>query len=217
MSGTLFVCALALPAAALAQDITGPDDDSAAQQSQGPMMVERVHNGFTVAPDFRIGKVDGSTARLAGAYGGWVIDNNLLVGGGGYWLTNGSRTRDLAYGGAVIGWLARTDAPLGFGARTLIGFGEATLSDSIMILGEPFDRDRGRVLRAPMTVRAIFRERFFVAEPQADLLIRVTRQLRMDLGVAYRAIGGASREDSRLRGASGSVSLQIGVGSAERR
>ena len=56
--------------------------------TQGPMVVERVHNGFAGAPDFKVTTLDRSTGRLVGGYGGWLIDNTLLIGAGGYWLTN---------------------------------------------------------------------------------------------------------------------------------
>ena len=44
-----------LPIAAAAQTSDGPALDlSAAQPSQGPMTVQKIHNGFLAAPDFKI-------------------------------------------------------------------------------------------------------------------------------------------------------------------
>ena len=62
----------------------------------------------------------------------------------------------------------------------------------------------------------IFRDHFFVFEPQADALVRLTRLLRLDVGVGYRLIDGVDHVDQRLRGASGSVALQIGGVSSDR-
>ena len=56
------------------------------------------------------------------------------------------------------------------------------------------------------------REGFFVAEPEANLLVNLTRHLRLTAGVGYRLIGGARSADDRLRGVSGGVALQIGGG-----
>ena len=47
---------LIIPISAAAQE-----DES--QQSQGPMTVERVHNTWAIAPDFKVTKVDGTTGR----------------------------------------------------------------------------------------------------------------------------------------------------------
>ena len=107
------------------------DAKAAAQVAQGPMTVERVRSGFLVAPDFKATEVDHRTSEVAGAYAGWITDNTLLVGGGGYWLANGSRDREMAYGGLVVGWLAGTDRRFGFGAKALVCGGQATLSSTI--------------------------------------------------------------------------------------
>lgn len=222
----------ATPATPIA-DATAASAD-AAQPAQGPMVIERVHDGFAIAPDFRFGKLNGSAARLAGAYGGWMIDNTLLIGAGGYGLTNGSSNFQMAYGGVVVGWLQHTDGPVGFGARTLVGFGRATIATPFS--GCSVERD-GQVLfvgacpastaqpaNLPVNIQvvpanglqAIYRQNFFVTEPQADLYLNLGRRIRLDLGIGYRLIGDAGGVDSQLRGTTGSVSLQIGGSSTTR-
>ena len=124
MTWLIVLCA---PLAAGAQQTDG-DTAQSPPSAQGPMIIERVHNGFAAAPDFKVSRFDGSDARLAGGYAGWVLDDTLLLGGGGYTLTNTSRAHKMAYGGAVVGWLARGDAPIGFGLRGLFGGGQATLA-----------------------------------------------------------------------------------------
>ena len=57
------------------------------------MIVERVKSAFLVAPDFKVTEVDHKTSELAGAYAGWLTDNTLLIGGGGYWLAIPSFSR----------------------------------------------------------------------------------------------------------------------------
>jgi hypothetical protein len=46
----------------------------------------------------------------------------------------------MAYGGFVVGWLARADRPIGFGVRTLIGAGTATVGTTF---GDLYDIDDG--------------------------------------------------------------------------
>jgi hypothetical protein len=102
----IVMCGLTLlPTAAAAQE-------GATTPAPGPMSVEQVHNGFTAAPDVRISRLDGSTAWVAGAYAGWVLDEHLLLGGGIYGLTSPHAVHDMVYGGGVVGWFVNSDAPV---------------------------------------------------------------------------------------------------------
>jgi len=206
----LVVCLL--PIAATAQ--TTP--------SQGPMIVERVHSGFLVAPDFKITEVDGKTSELAGGYAGVLTGDKIFIGGGGYWLANQSSDREMAYGGLIVQWLARTDERFGFSARGLVGGGRATLSSSLSDVLKMSDGDRrslGRINQDDLNrsrlvdSRIRFREDFFVAEPEVGLLMRLTKHMRLTGGAGYRFAAGEGRNDNRLHGAVGSVGLQIGGGS----
>ncbi|PYR54176.1 MAG: hypothetical protein DMF95_01195 [Acidobacteria bacterium] len=190
--------------------------------SQGPMIVERVHSGFLVAPDFKITEVDGKTSELAGGYAGVLTGDKIFIGGGGYWLANQSSDREMAYGGLIVQWLARTDERFGFSARGLVGGGRATLSSSLSDILKMSDGDRrslGRITQDDLNrsrlvdSRIRFREEFFVAEPEVGLLVRLSKRMRLTGGAGYRFTGGEGRNDNRLHGAVGSVGLQIGGGS----
>jgi hypothetical protein len=204
----------ACPLAALAQD--GSPADGA---QNGPMTVERIHTGFLVAPEFKVTRFAGRTSELVGGYGGLLYDQTFFLGGGGYWLANNDRDRKLAYGGVVVGWHALTDKRVGFNVKTLIGGGRATLSDTLGNLIDDDIRDNDRVRSdffrhqppgslLDTTVR--FREHFFIAEPEADVRIRLAKGFNLTGGVGYRLIGDAAREGDRIRGVTGSVALQIG-------
>jgi hypothetical protein len=217
---TTWLFVLIAPLAAVAQDATPTSN----QNTQGPMIVERVKSGFLVAPDFKVTAVDHHTSELAGAYAGWATDDTLLVGAGGYWLANQSKDREMAYGGLVVGWLARTNHRLGFGAKALVGGGQATLSNTLVgIVEGPEERDGplGRrpssarehpVLQPNAATRVRFHDGFFIVDPEANLLVNLTHRLRVTGGVGYRLISGARGTDDRLRGITGSLALQIGSG-----
>jgi hypothetical protein len=207
----------AIPIGAAAQELATAADDTTTQppQTQGPMIVERVHSGWAITPDFKATDFDHSTGYLAGAYGGWVYDNTILFGAGGYWMTNGSHSRGLQYGGAVVEWLQRADRAVGFSVRGLVGWGTSELPGTITRISQPtpkFDRDDRRLPSTPSTttVPVIFHEGFFVFEPQASALIRLNRLMRLNVGVGYRLTGGAEGLDDRIRGTTGSIGLQIG-------
>ena len=200
-----------LPIAASAQTSAALDLSAADQPSRGPMIVERVHNGFLVAPDFKLTEIDHRSSGLAGGYAGMVFDDHFFVGGGAYVLASDRRGREMAYGGLVLQWLGGGNDTFGWSARGLLGGGRAESTGIVQVL------DRGRVISEP------FRSRrdFFVAEPELDGLVRLTDHLRLAVGAGYRFTGsargrgprffdGAGR--TRLDGAVGSISLQIGGG-----
>jgi len=181
--------------------------------SQGPMIVERIQSGFLFAPDVKVTEVDRKTSELAGGYAGWVADEALFVGGGGYWLANRSGGRRMAYGGFVMQWLARSNDRVGFGAKALIGGGQATLTDTFtQLIRVPAVPPSRQTATRQVTSEVRVRDEFFVAEPELDARVRLTKSIRLTGGIGYRLIGGDRRDDTRLRGAVGSVALQIGGG-----
>ena len=126
-------------------------------------------------------------------------------------MVNQSRDREMAYGGLVIQWLAHTSAPLGFSIKGLVGGGASTLTQTIAALPRRFDNPRDVISGRSVQVRT--HEGFFVAEPEADLLVRLSRHMRFTVGAGYRFVAVERRGDSRLRGAVGTLGLQIGGGS----
>jgi hypothetical protein len=200
------LCLVGLPRAAAAQQA------ASSQSGSGPMRVERVENGFVLAPDFKYTEVDKSSARLAGVSGGWVYDHTLLFGAAGYWQTNQTDAPRLSYGGAVVKWLVQNTEPVGFSLGALVGGGEAWLPTTASFAS--FNQDGHGPDNMPhvMMTRSgtlLLREQFFVFEPEADVSLKLARQVRLAVGVGYRVVGGAFSSNSRLQGASGTVSLQF--------
>lgn len=208
---TAVVLALAAPAAAQTPPSSGTP--------LNPIVVEQVHDGFAFAPDVKVTDINHQTGLLVGGYGGWMIDNKLLLGGGGYGLTNGSGHTGLGYGGFVIGWMEHADKPIGFGARALFGFGEGSASSSYTTyvyppppIPNPFDQ-RSLILPPvpqPVTYLATYHEHFFITDPEIDVIVRLSPTLRVTAGVGYRLIGGAYAVGHQLQGVTGSFSVQIG-------
>jgi hypothetical protein len=215
MTRRTLVFALALLAAPLAA--------SAQPSSSGPMTIEQLHSGFLGAPDVKVTRVDGHTSELVGGYAGWVVDDTIFFGAGGYWLANGSRDREMGYGGFVVQWLGHSSGRVGYGAKALLGGGQATLAATLTSFTLPRTADvdlrnllpTGRVvldqLKNP-TIRftnILVREGFFVAEPEANVSLRLTDHFRLVGGAGYRFIGSDRADNRRLRGATGTLSLQI--------
>jgi hypothetical protein len=217
---------LVAPLGAAAQEAPDP---ATPPPTASRLVLERVENGFAIAPDIRFGEIDGRSATFVGGYGGWMTDRTLLIGAGGYWLANSDRDVAMAYGGAVVEWLARGTERIGFGTRALVGGGSATLPRTFGDLYDgpidpvEFPGHRGARgmpggppwiggLRPPSNVRVLVDESFFIFEPQANVLMRVTDWLRVNAGVGYRVIAGADLLGDDLRGLSGTVAVQFGGG-----
>jgi hypothetical protein len=204
--------------------------DASPQPTPAPpsrLTMERIHNGFVIAPDNRFTEVDGQFANILGVYGGWMMDRTFLIGAGGYWLTNGSHEREMSYGGAVVEWLIHGDRPLGFSARALIGGGSASVPGTFSLPPFPVPYplpasgmgDRGPDHGFwppwgpggwPTNVTVRLHDGFFVAEPQVNVSWKAKKWLHVTAGGGYRFISGTRNMDNRLHGASGSVSLQVG-------
>ena len=110
----------------------------------------------------------------------------------------------------------RAREPIGFTLKGLIGGGATTASSTVnRVIRVPdgrgrFDTGRGGTTVAP--VRLYTDTGFFVAEPEVDVLVRLTRSMRLTAGVGYRFIAAEYGDDSRIRGAVGSIGIQIGGG-----
>lgn len=210
---TLCATWLVLPSAAGAQT----------PAASSPLQIEPIDSGFVVAPDARLTEVNDTFATLAGVYGGWLTDRTLLVGAGGYWLANRDDNFTMQYFGGVGSWTIGARRKLGVRAGALIGGGSATLAKTYGdLFGEipasapGFDRDRRLSFRgrggSPITSATLVRvnEDFFIAEPQVNAVLSLTKWMRLDVGVGYRLIGGADLLNDDLRGISGSIALQLG-------
>ena len=210
----------------------------AAAPANGPLVLERIHDGWMLAPDFKVTNVDHRTGELAGAYGGRLFDNTILIGGAAYWLTNESRDFQLAYGGVVVGWQSREYGRIRFGGRGLAGAGRATLGFDVTPLragvpqpgnivgGRPGDirfgvtdpraqapvPTRASVGAQPQTTRArvVGRDDFLVFEPTAMVSARLTKAIGVSCGVGYRETAQADLLRDRLNGPTANLAIQFG-------
>ncbi len=221
----LFAAALLLASGAHAQNPPAP--------ANGPLVLERIHDGWVLAPDFKVTDIDDRTGELAGVYGGRLIDNTLLIGGAGYWLTNDARDFKMTYGGVVVGWQSREFGRIRFGGRGLAGAGVATLgfdvtgqrnvinaggrggdirfgvTDPRATLPAP-GRTPPSVPSQPIRVQVVAHEDFFVVEPQASISARITKAIGVSCGVGYRETANADVLRDRLNGPTANLAIQFG-------
>jgi hypothetical protein len=180
----------------------------------GPLVLERLDNGFAVTPDFKLTRLDGHTDQLLGVDAGWVQENTLFVGGGLYSLL-GHSNRELTYGGFIIGWDVPEAHRYQVGVRGLIGFGSARLDTTVAFParvisdGGRFSDPRRAVTIPASTVTYRLHDDVFVFEPQAMFAAQLVRRVRLNVGAGYRVTGEAEALRDRVDGATISLGLQI--------
>ena len=187
-----------------------------------PLILERIHNGFVVAPDYKVTDVDDEFGQLAGGYAGAVLDERLLLGGAAYRLTNGSENFKLTYGGLLVGWMTPDTHRIRFGVRGLAGIGTATLPaeatplSSRGLLAAPTVRFGTRTptraapdVALPPTFRFGVKDNFLVFEPQGTVGLSVTDHIVVIVGGGYRAVALTDALRNRVDGAIGSVGLEF--------
>ena len=215
----IFVAALFAASSAWAQSAQNP-----AAPTSGPLVLERIHDPWVLAPDFKVTDLDGRTGEMPGVYGGRLLDDTLLIGGAAYWLANDERDFKMTYGGVLVGWQSREFGRIRFGGRGLAGIGRATLGFDVSALRgitQPAPAGRGdirfgvpdpRIQTAPQPIRTRFAatDDFFVVEPQANISVRLTKAIDVSCGAGYRQTANANLLRDRLNGPSGNVAIQFG-------
>jgi hypothetical protein len=176
----------------------------------GPIL-ERVRNGFIVAPDVKFTRVDGHDGTLVGGTMGTLVEGRLFLGGGGYWLANNTNDRELAYGGFVGGWYLPSIGILDVSVSGLVGAGRATLAYRFNDprVSMPVSDAHHGVPRYQTDSNGPSTQ-FLIAEPTATVTLRVTRVFAVFGSVGYRFIARADPSNDNLAGVSGAVGIRFG-------
>jgi hypothetical protein len=186
------------------------------------LVQNQLESDILVAPDFKMTDLDGDLTGLAGIYGGWLINQKLLIGGGGYFQTNEGRVSDMRYGGAVLEYFVNPSRLLNVSVRSLVGGGTATLNrspfgrfpgsegpDDVDFFRFDLDRRfRGRPERMDPFVGEVD-ETFLVAEPEVNATLNVTEKFRIGFGGGYRFIGAANGFENSLDGFTANLAAQF--------
>jgi hypothetical protein len=189
---------------------------SAQTPAGGPLVLQPSGDGPLFAPDVKIGKFGSDTGVLVGGYGGWLVDDRLLLGAGGYWLADhdwSDPVSGMGYFGFVTAWTVPASRTIHAGLRGLVGFGQASLTDSYAYPaneGRQDSRHGGPAYPSGGTYQTQFWKDVFVFEPQATMLIRLTHGVALDISAGYRLVEGAGYYNDRLSGASGSIAVRFG-------
>jgi len=205
LAGVRTTGTLAPAGAAMPNDDPGSVADQ--QQPPGPMTIVPVHDAFVFTPEVRFGTINHRSATLVGGTAGLLMDNRVLIGAGGYWLANNHPGFDMGYVGAVIGWYLKGDGPVDLSLTGLVGGGWSTMTYSAY----PPTPVGGHSGYGYGPSYWYVGSDFFIAEPAANIVFRVSRSVWVNAGVSYRLISGSYGSDSELRGVTGNVSVTFGA------
>ena len=154
-----------------------------------------IESGGYGGPVVKLSGVNNELGLFMGGRGGWIINHAFIIGGGGYGLANdlfvSSKKLGFGYGGPELGYVFLSDSLLHFTLHTLIGFGGVSFED------DPASADE-----------------VFVLEPEATVVLNVTRFFRIAAGVSYRFVTGVTASglsDASLSGLSGLLVFKFGT------
>jgi hypothetical protein len=188
-------------------------------QSQGPLVLQPIHNDFVITPDFKFTQIANSTGELLGGYAGVDFDRKFLVGGAGYWLIDPTNVISMGYGGVLFGWrVTGGDGPVRLDLRGLVGGGSAYIYNYYGGYGPGYVPPPPQVdPRHPYYPTYPYYGYyypwigFFVTEPEARVQIALGQSVAIDAGVSYRVVAAASGFESLLRGPAGTIGIRFSI------
>lgn len=164
------------------------------------------------APVYKISPTGKTWGHFVGGRGGFILNDIFIIGGGGYGLVHPDKREKLSgetytgtepyihmgYGGGLLELHFSPKSLFHISAGVLLGAGGITFDTK----SEDTDNDRER-----------HGDTFFVAEPEINLFVNVTRFLRIGIGASYRYVNGINSEelsDSDFRGPAAQVMFAFG-------
>ena len=195
---------------------------SASAQEQETLFSSPIEHGGYGAAVAKMTPIRGEMALMVGGYGGWLINHQLMLGGGGYGLITNIRASndaeaayspygerlyvEFGYGGFMLEYIMAPNKLVHLNVQALIGAGAVTYRDDWLdgIYGDNYDtKHYGRT------------EALFVAEPAVNVELNVTEWFRISAGASYRFVTGANEitgiENKDLSGPSGQFALKFGA------
>ena len=134
-------------------------------------------------PVVRYTRINDQGAFLVGGRGGWIINNVLVLGGGGYGVftevdaPEGALDIEFGYGGFEMEYIVHPSSLGHFTGYTLVGGGTTN-----------FVKDVGEVTDSNEQVGES--DFAFVVEPAVAFELNVTTWFRLNAGVSYRLVNG---------------------------
>lgn len=153
------------------------------------------HGGYG-APVVKLTRMNETDGVLNGVKGAWIVDHNLALGGAVYGLVNNvnfpgfQSSMDFVYGGIQPEYIYSPLENISLSAGILLGAGVVDFDDN------PNGSDG-----------------VFIAEPEVNVMFRVTKNFKLALNGGYRAVSGVdlpTLSNNKVSGFSYGLSLNFG-------
>ncbi len=196
---------------------------SASAQKQENLFDSPIEHGGFGAFAGKIASIRGETGLLLGGYGGWLINHQFMIGGGGYGLVTNVRASTEAqidyapfgdplyvqfgYGGVMLEYIFMPAKLVHFNVQVLVGGGSVSYQNNYYSNVVYAERGYGGHYGPYDAV--------FVAEPAVHVELNMTDWFRIVAGGSYRYVSGVSEltgiGNSDLSGVSGTIALKFGT------
>ncbi len=165
---------------------------------------------FNGAVDFKMTDVASRRAMVAGAYGGVIINKQVILGLGGYGIATNVNTPSLVsedvhldggYAGIILGFLIAPREVVHVAVPVLIGAGTFHKTNKQL--------DINNFLRKVYLQSSSFA----VVEPGLQIELNISKMVRLGFGGSYRYIQGTHLgeiTDSDLSNIAGNITVKIG-------
>jgi hypothetical protein len=174
-----------------------------------------LESGGFGGPVVKFTQIQKEFGLMVGGYGGWLINHQFMIGGGGFGIATEHKASaeamnhyafprtmylEMGYGGGMLEYIFMPNSLLHGYFNVLIGAGAVSFRESHYDWNE-FDDHRGS-------------DAFFVVEPSINAELNLTTWMRLGAGVSYRYVTGIDElvgiANSDLSGPSGSITLKFG-------
>jgi hypothetical protein len=160
-------------------------DDSTYSNKEEVIFPKIQKIGVFGGPSMKIGQINRTVGLFMGGEGGVILNNQLIIGGGGYSLiTNVDASSyfepklelNMDYGGVIFGYIDRSNQAIHYSIHTLIGGGEISWSNQNSWLGFKGSNDNEDKFS---------KDSYFVIEPGVNIEMRLYKNVEMDFGLNY--------------------------------
>ena len=169
------------------------------------LLGDEIESGGYGAVAVKYGRILDADGIFVGGLGGWVINHNFVLGGGGYGLANRVAVDEsscpylgFGYGGVLLEYIISPRKLVHGNIQCLIGGGGVSYSEEWSCGDvESWDGDA-----------------FFALEPAVNLMLNLHKNVRAGIGASYRYIAGVEFEDlsdSDLSGGTAHILVKFGV------
>jgi len=166
----------------------------------------KIESGGYGGPLMQTGQILDNTGFFLGGQGGWIINHRFVLGGKGYALINDididgadNLILDFGCGGFMFEYIISSDKLVHYSIQSMIGFGGVRY-DVKDASQDHDDLDYSE-------------DGFFVLEPGGNIIVNLSKGLRLGAGASYRYVNGVdygNLSNSDLSGASLHLFLKIG-------